>query len=143
MLLSGARKPAIPSRVTRLRSWRSIVLYVALAAFSLQGYVTQTHIHLMNAALAGAASQSHSKIAANGAKTDPRTTPRDRYPSKKKPANCPLRPERGQRRPDVAPGAVAFFLPSQSFSIVPLLAAASAPYEPAGYSWQSRAPPRL
>jgi len=129
--------------MARLRSWRSIVLYVALATFSLQGYVTQTHIHLTNAALAGAASQGSSKIAAKDAKTDSRTTPRDRYPSNQDPANCPLCQEIVHAGHYVAPSAVAFFLPSQSLSVVPLLTTASAPHEPAGYSWQSRAPPRL
>jgi hypothetical protein len=116
---------------------------VALAAFSLQGYVTQTHIHVTTAAQAAAASRGGSKIAAKDAKTDPRSTPRDRYPSNQDPANCPLCQEIVHAGHYVAPSAVAFFLPSQSLSIVPLLTTASAPHEPAGYSWQSRAPPRL
>jgi hypothetical protein len=116
---------------------------LALAAFSLQGYITQTHIHLMNAAQADAASQGGAKIAAKDAKADPRTAPRDRYPSNQDPANCPLCQEIMHAGHYVAPSAVAFFLPPQSLSVVPLLTTASAPHEPAGYSWQSRAPPRL
>jgi hypothetical protein len=133
------RRTSATSRASQLRSWRSVVVLVALTAFALQSYVTQTHIHMTAAAQS---SQSAPKMAAKDAKSDPGTTPRDRYPSNQDPANCPLCQEILHAGHYVAPSAVAFFLPSQSLSIIPLLAAAPVSLAPAGYSWQSRAPPR-
>jgi hypothetical protein len=120
--------------------WRRVVLAVALLAFALQSYITQTHIHFATSQVFGLSSAdtftptakiAHGKFA-----------PAKNTPSNDDPANCPICQAAMHSGQFITPVATAFVLPSETVSIVPLAVAVLTASETLSHGWQSRAPPK-
>jgi hypothetical protein len=115
---------------------RLLVTVLALLAFTLQGYVTQTHIHMAGpaagATFAGLLSSGDGKAAAQ----------RDRYPASQDPANCPICQELLHSGSFITPSAVAILLPSLAVSILAIVIDTAIVPQPVSHSWRGRAPPR-
>lgn len=125
MVKAKARRPGAP-----LGGWRHALAYVLLAAFALQSYVVQTHIHLAPADAA--------KLFVSG----PAHGGHDRYPAGDDPANCPLCQEILHSGHYVTPAALAYAPPTLAVSTV-LLVDAALPFIVAlSHSWHGRAPPQ-
>jgi len=108
---------------------RLVVTLFALLAFTLQGYVTQTHIHL--------APPSQKSTSSDTQKNGP-----DRYPLKSDPANCPICQEIAHAGQFVTPAAAALLPPSLAVSIVEIAAPIAVLARTASHTWRSRAPPQ-
>ncbi len=109
---------------------RLLVTFVAFLALALQGYVTQTHIHLAPdfAVGAGKAAAAH--------KQQP-----DRFPANEDPANCPICQEILHSGQFITPAAAALLLPSLAVSIIAIVTDVAVSVEAASHGWRSRAPP--
>ena len=119
--------------------WRRLVLAVALLAFALQSYLTQTHIHFATSQVFGLSSADEfTPVAAHaGGKTDPA-----KAPSKDDPANCPICQAVMHAGQFVSPSAISFVLPSEAVCVVPLAIVIAIARTAISHSWQGRAPPR-
>jgi hypothetical protein len=111
---------------------RALVL-LTLAAFVLQGYLVQTHIHFSKA---DGPSAADIYDAVQG-------TAHHKAPSKDDPANCPLCQQFAAAGQFVTPAAAATLLPSFSVSVIEFVVVAANLVPAASHSWQGRAPPRV
>jgi hypothetical protein len=115
-----------------------------LIAFALQGYLTQTHIHVSHpVAETGfkAGKAAGAKSAVNSA-TAQRSAPGDKAPSNGDTVKCPLCQAVGYAGHFVTPSAAAsLLLPVAAISILPLTIADVSLRETPSHSWQSRGPP--
>lgn len=124
-----------PSRLALSR----FVMLVTLLAFSVQTYLTQTHIHM--------ASENRSALtletvaAVTKALTAAPAPPKDKYPPNEDPANCPLCQELIHSGQFVTPAAAAILLPSLSISVIELVARAPTLTRAITHIWRGRAPP--
>jgi hypothetical protein len=113
--------------------WRSVA-WVLLLAFTLQSFVTQTHIHGAPQALAGA---TIGKVLLATA------SPQDKSPIENDTATCPFC--------QAVAHAGAFFASAAPLLLLPVVSAACATPRliatairlPSAHGWQSRAPPPL
>lgn len=129
---------ASPKAGTAARRGSAGNLFIALLAlltFSLQSYVTQTHIHLAANRFASYADLDSQK-SAGAQKRLP-----DRFPANGDPANCPICQEAIHIGQYVTPSAAALLLPSQTVSITPPVTEIAVRVQNASHSWRSRAPP--
>jgi hypothetical protein len=120
-----------------------LVAGLALIAFALQNYLTQTHIHLAPPAISAEQSGAGSLANASGAtlKVHQRTAPKDKTPGDDNPAKCPLCQAVGYAGQFVTPAAAALILPTAAISMLPLATAILASRETPSHNWQSRGPP--
>jgi hypothetical protein len=118
-----------PPRETALRL---VVSLFVMLAFSVQSYVTQTHIHL-----APDGSSLYSKLISESGKNKQQ----DKYPANGDPANCPICQEILHSGQFVTPAAAILLLPSVAVSIIQVVADIPAASERPSHAWQSRAPP--
>lgn len=114
------------------------ILLVTLLAFSLQTYLTQTHIHLASErpALLSQVQVDHGKA--------PSTMPaerRDRYPANEDPANCPLCQELIHAGQFLTPAAAALLLPFFSTSVMDVAVPSKVFIRAVTHVWRGRAPP--
>ena len=115
------------------------VMLVTLIAFSVQTYLTQTHIHI--------ASESRSALTLETvadmtkALTGAPAAPKDKYPPNEDPANCPLCQELIHSGQFVTPAAAAILLPSLSVSVIDLVASVPTLTRAVTHIWRGRAPP--
>ncbi len=123
--------------------WRLLVAGLALIAFALQSYLTQTHIHLAPPAIS--AEHSGAGLLANASgptlKIHQRTAPKGKAPGDDNPAKCPLCQAVGYAGHFVTPVAAAFLLPTAAISMLPLATAILSSRETPSHNWQSRGPP--
>lgn len=111
---------------------RFVVTFFALLAFSLQSYVTQTHIHL-----------APDRFASYGAeKSESQKRLPDRFPANGDPSNCPICQEVLHSGQFITPAAAALLPPSLVASIVPVAAQIAVVARAASHAWRSRAPPK-
>jgi len=110
---------------------RLAITLFALLAFTLQTYVTQTHIH---AAAINTASTTFDKGATQ--KQQP-----DKFPQGNDPANCPICQEILHTGQFVTPSATALLLPTLTVSIVAIVVDIKTIAQAPSHSWKSRAPP--
>jgi hypothetical protein len=119
--------------------WRRVVLALALLAFALQGYITQTHIHFATGHTFGLSGDNFAPaVKLSGDKS----TPAKKTPSNDDPANCPLCQAAAHSGQFITPSAIGFALPSETVAIVPLAIVVLTASEIISHGWQSRAPPR-
>ncbi len=111
-----------------VRGWRFAAALLAMLTFAISSYVTQTHIHFDV--------PGSGKIAASA------PAPKGKHPFQETPANCPICQEIAMAGHYVTPGAVAFVLPAQSVSIVPIEIATPIIVEAISHDWHGRAPPQ-
>jgi hypothetical protein len=105
---------------------RLFVTLFALLAFSLQCYITQTHIHL----------------APDTVFSDGKAQPKDdKFPANGDPAKCPICQESLHAGQYVTPSAAALLPPSAVASVVTLAANVVVFVQAASHGWRSRAPP--
>jgi len=93
-----------------------------LMTFSVQSYLTQTHIHF---APSMAQKQAPGKL-----------------PSKDDPANCPVCQEMMQAGHFVTPAAASLLLPSAQVSVIEIATPVAVIAQAASHAWRSRAPPQ-
>lgn len=111
---------------------RALVL-LTLVAFTLQGFLTQTHIH---------------QIASGGPRTvdifDGAPTPGqdNKAPAKNGDQNCPLCQQFASAGSFVTPAAAATLVPSLSVSVIQLVVIPTAQLVAVTHIWRGRAPPR-
>lgn len=110
-----------------------VIVWIVLLAFTLQSFITQTHIHGLSG---GSGSAATVKVLASG-------SPPGKAPKQDSPADCPFCQAITHAGAFSAPSAPSLILPVQLAEIAapPFLIAVTgiAPSHP----WQSRAPPRV
>ena len=111
---------------------RCFVVFIAVFAFALQSYVTQTHIHDASQVFGGVAKIAATQSPAPG-----------KAPSHDNKADCPLCQAVIHAGIFVSPATPLLHLPFTLIeTVVPVLTLAAASNATA-HDWQSRAPPRL
>jgi hypothetical protein len=125
----------------RESGWRRLVLAVAMLAFALQSYVTQTHIHYASVQAFGLSSADVFTPVAKDA--NGKAIPEKKSPANDDPANCPICQAVAHAGQFVTPTAIGFALPSETVVFIPLAIAALTARETASHNWQGRAPPRI
>lgn len=115
-------------------------MLVTLLAFSLQTYLTQTHIHFASEARSTVTVEKTVAGAVKALTSKP-ANPKDKYPANEDPANCPLCQELIHSGQFVTPAAAATMLPSLSVSVIELLASAPTLTRAVSHIWRGRAPP--
>ncbi len=119
-----------------MSSARLILTFVALFAFTVQSYLTQTHIHIPPAiALAG-------DIGAKAPVSEPAKDSKDRYPANQDPANCPICQEIMHAGQLVMP-VMLLVLPSAVAFAFPVFIETVTHFRAPSHIWQGRAPPVL
>lgn len=130
---------------TSLSAPRAILLLLTLLIFVLDGYATQTHIHV-NPPVSGAYTAVQGSFAAsvhtNSAKATRQAT-RDRYPPGDDPANCPICQQILHHGSFISPSAIAALPPALAVSIIAVVLDALIVQSPVSHSWHGRAPPLL
>ena len=123
--------------------WARIAFVLTIAAFAVQNFVTQTHVHFTPDAAAAIAAGTAAQGPSTAGRVQARLPDRQRPgPSEDDPANCPLCQEFLYAGNYVAPADIVLLPPTLAVSTV-------APETPerkyiwaASHSWQGRAPPR-
>ncbi len=101
-----------------------------LLAFTIQAFVTQTHVH---------PGFSDSVVAFHPDKT---SSKHDNFPANDDPSNCPLCKEILYSGQFVAPMWAVHFLPSMAVSVIEAALPPLSRADTASHAWSSRAPPR-
>ena len=109
---------------------RALVL-LTLVAFTLQGFLTQTHIHQI-ASGGTAAVDLFDGVPAKG----------DKAPAKNTDQNCPLCQQFASAGNFVTPSAAAVLAPTLSVSVIQLVVLPTAQRIAITHIWRGRAPPR-
>jgi hypothetical protein len=108
---------------------RLLFVVLALTAFVLQGYVTQTHIH-----------NAKAETPISAAKGSERTLPKP-YQGNNDPANCPICQQIAQAGHYVIPAWLLLLLVTLAVSTIHIIACARPRYDAVAYCWRSRGPP--
>lgn len=151
MTLRATRKKARYATARKISAWRSSLTFLALFAFAVQSFVTQTHIHRMwaESAVSTTAAQSLPSITAEKsaaaaiavASRATRPEPKDPYAPNEDPANCPLCQEILHAGHYIAPVAVALPLPMAAPIGTVVFVQALLHRASTSHGWRSRAPP--
>jgi hypothetical protein len=118
---------------------RLAVTLLALLAFALQSYVTQTHIHHASSAAFGLTFESTAHPEDAAAKTPGHS--QDKYPANEDPSNCPLCQEILHAGAFVAPATLALFAPALSVSVIAIAPETAIVVRAVSHDWRGRAPP--
>jgi hypothetical protein len=122
------------AKLARMSNARLILTFVALFAFTVQNYLTQTHIHVPPAiALAGDL----------GATGEPAKNSPDKYPANQDPANCPICQEIMHAGQPIVPAVVLLALPSVVVFGFPVFIETVTHFRAPSHIWQGRAPPQV
>ena len=124
----------VRSSAPRSRSARLAITLFALLAFTLQTYVTQTHIHGIARVSTVTATLAFDKNAVQ--KQQP-----DKFPPANDPANCPICQEILHTGYYVTPSVAVLPLPAVAVSIAPTVIDIMTIVAAHSHSWKSRAPP--
>lgn len=108
------------------------LVFLTLAAFTMQGFLTQTHIHAIAKGSPPAVDIFDGAPAPAG----------DKAPSKNDPANCPLCQQFASSGQFITPAAAAILLPSLAVSIIDVIVVATQAIQPVSHNWHGRAPPK-
>jgi hypothetical protein len=125
----GLRAKAGTAAALRDVAMRALV-FLTLAAFTMQGFLTQTHIHGLTSS--GVASILDTF---EGGKTP------SKDPTKNDEANCPLCQAFASAGSFVTPAAAAVLLPAFSVSIIDVVVHATSTSSAVTHSWRGRGPP--
>jgi hypothetical protein len=112
-------------------SARRIVVFIAMLAFALQSFVTQTHIHGEPRGISGVF-----KIAAH------QSPAQSKAPFDNSRADCPFCQAIIHAGAFVTPAAPLLYLPFVWIGTVALVFTAPAAFDADAHDWKSRAPPR-
>jgi hypothetical protein len=130
--MAKARVQRLQARAT-LSGWRLVLVYTALVAFALQGYVFQTHIHFTSSEAARLAGDVDTN-SANGH--------HDKFPANDDPANCPICQEILHSGQFVTPATQFLLPPSLAVSTITVVEQALPYILAPSHSWRGRAPPQ-
>jgi hypothetical protein len=130
MRRAKSRTKALSRRET---AWRLAISMFVMLAFSLQSYITQTHIHLKADTFS-----SYSKLSNETGKQNPL----DKFPANGDPANCPICQEILHSGQFVTPTAAVLLLPTVAVSIIKIVADIPVAAQRPSHAWRSRAPPK-
>jgi hypothetical protein len=130
----------VRARVVSRHALARLVVLVTLLAFSIQTYLTQTHIHVLSEGrtsfaqteMIGGHTNRHIGVPADR---------KDRYPANEDPANCPLCQELIHAGQFVTPAAAALLPPSLSLSVIELAVPCDPFVQAVTHIWRGRAPP--
>jgi len=123
-------------RLARTRGWRQAVASLALVFFSLQSFLTQTHIHLLWQGTRGASAQT--LASGFGARPAPA---QNHLPPADSPATCPICQDMLLAGHFTAPGAIALAMPQQIAAFIAIAAATPVYLAAISHHWRGRAPP--
>jgi hypothetical protein len=118
--------------------WRQLVLALTLIAFAVQGYITQTHIHLPAAFEATA-----TRTTAGNIEPGPFASSPPGGGSTDDVQSCPFCQEIVFAGQYLSPAAIGVIPPILSVTILPVAEQRLAEPSKASHSWQGRAPPSL
>jgi hypothetical protein len=107
------------------------LVLLTLFAFTLQGFLTQTHIHLAGTG-SPAVADTYDGVPGPG---------HDKVPSKGDPANCPLCQQFASAGAFVTPVAAATLLPTLSVSVIEVAPLTTSVISRVTHIWRGRAPP--
>ena len=114
-----------------------------LAAFALQSYVTQTHIHFAGHVVTGGFTfPDDGAKAQTGKALGENQDDHDKYPPGDDPANCPICQEILYAGHYVAPTAVPILLPSLAISTIEIVETVLPRVFAPSHNWLGRGPPR-
>lgn len=135
--ISGMAKPKTLLRSHRagLTGWRLALVYLAIAAFALQSYVVQTHIHFAPRDLARLMAASSGEAGTRGH--------HDKFPADDDPANCPICQEIIHSGTFVTPAVAPILLPALSVSIILAIERPLPFVSVVSHNWRGRAPPKV
>jgi hypothetical protein len=137
------KSPPMSARLRRERSSASriVVTFVALIAFILQSYVTQTHIHIEGESAFGFAT-ARTVAPDTASKTASQNREHGRHVPSDDPAHCPFCQEILYAGHFVAPAPVAVI--QLAFVTAPAAIAheISVAKSPVSHSWRGRGPPQ-
>jgi hypothetical protein len=114
-----------------LTGWRQALIFAVLVAFTLQGYVFQTHIHFAHETEAISTGVAQATTGSHHGKLPPSDDP----------DNCPLCQEILHSGQFVAPTAAALVAPSAAVSTIAIVDAELPFVLALSHSWRGRAPP--
>lgn len=112
---------------------------LTLVAFSLQSFMTQTHIHFAPALERALAASNSALPGAHDAIASKKN--HDRYPANQDPANCPICQEMLYAGHYVTPAAIAALAPAWAISIIATVELVPLFVSARSHSWRGRAPP--
>ncbi|MGB8365444.1 MAG: hypothetical protein ACLQUZ_01565 [Rhizomicrobium sp.] len=129
------------SAPVRLTGWRLAVTSLAFAAFVLQSFVVQTHIHITHEAAARlaayVAAHAPERLAQQAGEGG-----HEKHPEND-PANCPICQEILHCGQFVAPAAQVFLPPAMAVSTIAVVDKALPFIFALSHAWRGRAPPRI
>jgi hypothetical protein len=132
-------------RLTKLAVWRSFAVYIVVAAFTFQSYVTQTHIHILSApgisgnTLYRGAPQSSDKVAGNLGKQQKQ----DHYPADDGPSNCPICQQIALVGHVLTAGAISLIPPPEFETDAAIRCDVLVLTSGVSHTWRSRGPPTI
>ena len=132
--IAGCMKRAVTKTAgikRRKPGWHAVT-WLVLLAFTLQVFVTQTHIHGVPQTVAGV---SIGKVAASASRPD-------KSPAENDTTTCPFCQAVVHTGAFFAPAAPLLLLPAVRVVRTTFFLVASAVGAPSAHSWQSRAPPQ-
>ena len=139
--MKGLSARSAADRPARRAPGRLVLTLIALLTFTIQGYVTQTHIHIPLL-------RGHGEFAASGLPSPGRiktvaaqNRERDRTPERNDPAHCPLCQDILRAGTFFVPAAPILALPSLVAQIGSAVIAIEASIATASHFWHGRAPP--
>jgi hypothetical protein len=119
------------SRMRRSGSASRLVVAIAVLAFALQSYFTQTHIHILSQGLGLA------HIAAT------QKPEQSKIPLNSSPVDCPFCQAVTHAGVFFAPAALLFYVSAVWLKSIAFFLKTREPFNASAYDWQSRGPPRL
>ena len=135
-------RPLYQIGLANLPSWQQVFLLFVGAAFLVQGYVTQTHIHPPFLRAVSTSVSVDSDGSRKIDKTDRRAPSRGNLPANDDPSKCPLCQAVGHAGNFVWPHAAVVILPQLPLAIVPVAVALLRIPEAQSHDWRGRAPPQ-
>ncbi|MEI9993965.1 MAG: DUF2946 family protein [Rhizomicrobium sp.] len=131
--MTRVHRPRAKVRAAPRGSLSRALVFLTLLAFALQGFVTQTHIHLPSSGGPALADLFDGKAAPSPGQ--------DKSPSKNDPANCPLCQSFASAGHFVTPAAAATLLPFLSISVIAVAVQTTHAVPAVTHIWRGRAPP--
>ena len=132
-------------RLTDVAVWRAVAVYLLVAAFAFQSYITQSHIHFSSVpgisgkiADRGALQSTGNAVGAFGKQQKP-----DRYPPNDDPSNCPICQQITLAGHVLTAGAISLVPPSEIAIGVIVSGDVFVLTSGVSHAWRGRGPPSI
>jgi len=135
--------PPMSARLRRERgfAFRIVVTFVALFAFTLQSYITQTHIHIEGESAFGFVTAKNVAPDTTSKAASAQNRGNDRHLPSDDPAHCPFCQEILYAGHFVAPAPVAAIQLALTAAPAAIVREISVAQSPVSHSWRGRGPP--